>query len=42
MKRLIQHHLNPLHVYCRFCELGMSQDRAWKWAKKWEKWIKRK
>ncbi|WP_170283766.1 hypothetical protein [Pseudodesulfovibrio senegalensis] len=24
----IQHHFNPLHVYCRLRELGLSYDAA--------------
>lgn len=36
IKLMIQHYLNPLHVYCRLIDIGLSQSIA-KWsAKKYE------
>ncbi len=28
MKSGIQHRMNPLHIYCRLIELGVSKKRA--------------
>lgn len=28
MRRFIQHHLNPLHLYCRLRDCGVSAARA--------------
>jgi hypothetical protein len=28
MKRILQHYLNPLHIYCRLRDLGMAKGPA--------------
>ncbi|WP_167590461.1 hypothetical protein [Oceanidesulfovibrio indonesiensis] len=33
----IQHHLNPLHVYCRLRTLGMSAPTALRVSGAWER-----
>lgn len=28
LKKIIRHHCNPLHVYCRLRDCGMGHERA--------------
>lgn len=45
MRRLrnwIQHLGNPVHVYCRLCDLGVSAHRATRWALWYEFWLYRR
>ena len=36
LKKLINHRLNPLHIYCRF------QDFIWAYSKWWDKHVTKK
>ena len=36
-----QHHMNPLHVFCRLKGLGMGSLEAAKWAARYERYIYR-
>lgn len=38
MRNWIQHHLNPLHVYCRLMDMGMRHARALRLASGWA-WV---
>lgn len=38
-KRGIRHRLNPLHVYCRLCDCGLSSERARKLSNLYERVI---
>lgn len=36
LRKIIEHKINPLHVYCRLVENGCSKKRALKLAKVYE------
>jgi len=36
MKNTLQHHLNPLHVYCRLIECGLGRSIARRIVKMYE------
>jgi hypothetical protein len=35
-KESLRHLLNPVHVYCRLCDLGLSRRMARQFASGWE------
>lgn len=39
MKRFLQHHLNPLHIYCTLCKGGLKKDIALKVSRFYERWL---
>lgn len=41
VKLLMRHVFNPLHVYCRLCEVGLGQPAALRVCRMYERWIYR-
>lgn len=41
MRRFLQHCLNPLHIYCRLCEVGISKGTAVRVSNLYERYIYR-
>jgi len=37
----MRHKINPVHLYCRLMDCGMSQPRALRWSRRWEALYKR-
>lgn len=38
----LQHWINPAHVYCRLCDLGVSTQRAMWLEVRYENWVYRR
>lgn len=41
IKRLLQHALNPLHLYCRLCDTGLSPAHAQRVCRLYERFVYR-
>ena len=35
----IRHRFNPLHVYCRLKDMGLTSVRARRWCAVYERWL---
>ncbi|EFL53010.1 hypothetical protein DesfrDRAFT_0058 [Solidesulfovibrio fructosivorans JJ]] len=40
MRNFLQHCFNDGHLYCRLCDLGVSEARAKRWATSLARWIR--
>jgi len=41
LRKLFCHLANPLHIYCRLCDMGISRLRSRHWAAVWERCVAR-